>query len=315
MSEDPPLRARLLSIGLTTLDILARPVDALPPNDTTAIVEQIMLAPAGTAGGTALVAARLGVKTAIASTVGADPAGRLVRAELEAAGIDTRLLGESADRPTSITILPINSQGQRPNLHALGAGRYVADSDALREAALAAAFVHFAAVGGAGLKAARAGALLKAAKAAGATVTCDLISPREGVLEELKLILPHVDVFMPNAAEARMLSGREDLAEAGRALCDLGAGACVFTDGADGAVLVTEGRWTRLSAHPITPVDTTSCGDSYCAGVIAGLDRGWPLEQACRLAGAVSARVAQGLGTLGALTGFEDAVALLNAAG
>jgi sugar/nucleoside kinase (ribokinase family) len=111
-----------------------------------------------------------------------------------------------------------------------------------------------------------------------------------------------------------MLSGRQDLADAGRALCDLGAGACVFTDGADGAVLVTADGWTRLPAHPITPVDTTSCGDSYCAGVIAGLDRGWPLEQACRLGGAVSARVAQGLGTLGALTGFEDAFALMSAA-
>ena len=305
----------LLSIGLTTLDISARPVDGLPPNDTTALLEQIVLAPAGTAGGTALVAATLGVRTAIASTVGADPAGRLVRGELEAAGVDTALLGESADRPTSITILPVNSRGQRPNLHAPGAGRHVEDTDALRQAALAAAFIHFAAIGATGLKTAQAADLLRAARAEGAVVTCDLISPRPGVIEDLKLILPHVDVFMPNAAEARLLSGRQDLADAGRALCDLGAGACVFTDGGDGAVLVTaDGAWTRLPAHPITPVDTTSCGDSYCAGVIAGLDRGWDLPQACRLGGAVSARVAQGLGTLGALKGFEDAYGLMTAA-
>ena len=155
--------------------------------------------------------------------------------------------------------------------------------------------------------------LLAAAKAAGARVTCDLISPRPEAIEDLKLILPHVDIFMPNAAEARMLSGQGDLADAGRALCALGAGACVFTDGAAGAVLVSAGECLRLPANPITPVDTTSCGDSYCAGVIAGLDRGWPLEQACRLAGAVSARVAQGLGTLGALTGFDDAYALMSA--
>ena len=302
----------LLAIGLTTLDIAARPVDALPPNDTTALVEQIVLAPAGTAGGAALVAAKLGVTTAIASTVGADPAGRLVRAELRAAGVDTALLADSPDRPTSITILPVNSRGQRPNLHALGAGRHVADTKALRAAALAAGFIHFAAIGATGLKTPQAVTLLRAAKAAGAVVTCDLISPREGVIADLRLILPHVDVFMPNAAEARMLSGRDDLADAGRALCDLGAGACVFTDGGDGAMLVTaDGAWTRLPAHPITPVDTTSCGDSYCAGVIAGLDRGWDLEQACRLGGAVSARVAQGLGTLGALKGFEDAYGLM----
>jgi len=305
----------LLCIGLTTLDISARPVEALPPNDTTALIEQIVLAPAGTAGGTAFVAAKLGVRTALASTVGADPAGRMVRAELEAAGVDTILLGESADRPTSVTILPVNAQGQRPNLHALGAGGYVQDGPALRDAARQARFIHFAAVGAAGLKAPQGAELLAAAKAAGATVTCDLISPRPGVVEHLKLILPHVDVFMPNAAEARLLSGCDNLTDAGQALRAMGAGACVFTDGADGAVLVDANGAKRFAAHKITPVDTTSCGDSYCAGFIAALDRGWSIGQACRLAGAVSALVAQGLGTLGALTGFEAAQALMDRAG
>jgi sugar/nucleoside kinase (ribokinase family) len=307
--------ANLLSIGLTTLDILARPVDVLPPNDTTAILEQIVLAPAGTAGGTALVAARLGVRTALASTVGADPAGRLVRAELKAAGVDTALLGDSADRPTSVTILPINSKGQRPNLHALGAGGYVQDGPALRDAARRARFIHFAAVGAAGLKTPQAAELLADAKAAGAMVTCDLISPRPRVVEDLKLLLPHVDVFMPNAAEARLLSGCDDLAGAGQALRGWGAGACVFTDGADGAMLVDAKGARRFAAHKIVPVDTTSCGDSYCAGFIAALDRGWSVDQACRFAGAVSALVAQGLGTLGALTGFDAARDLMDSLG
>jgi sugar/nucleoside kinase (ribokinase family) len=303
----------LLSIGLTTLDILARPVDALPPDDTTALVDRVLLVPAGTAAGAALVAARLGVKTGLASSVGDDAAGRLVRAELQAAGVDTALLAEAAGASTSITILPIKTSGQRPNLHAPGAGRHVEDSDALRRAATRARFVHYAAVGATGLDAAAGADLLRAAKAAGATITCDLISPRKSALDALKLILPFVDVFMPNAGEARLLSGRQDLAEAGQVLRDLGAGACAFTDGADGSLLVNADGALRIPAHPITPVDTTSCGDSYCAGFIAGLDRGWPVEEALRLASAVSALVAQGLGTLGALTGFEAAERLMRA--
>ncbi len=301
----------LLAIGLTTLDILARPVDALPAPDTTALVEQILLAPAGTAAGAALVAARLGMKTALASCVGADAAGRLVRAELAAAGVDVTLLATAPIGTTSITILPINSAGQRPNLHALGAGGLVQDSPALRQAAANAGFVHFAAVGAAGLEAGADAALLKRAREGGAFITCDLISPRRGVMERLRTLLPYVDVFLPNAAEARFLSGREDLIEAGRALIDLGAAACVFTDGAQGSLLVDADGVRRFAAHSITPVDTTSCGDSYCAGLIAALDRGWPLDDACRLATAVSALVAQGLGTLGALTGFNAAERLM----
>jgi sugar/nucleoside kinase (ribokinase family) len=40
-------------------------------------------------------------------------------------------------------------------------------------------------------------------------------------------------------------------------------------------------------------------------GLIAGLDCGWPVEDALRLAGTVSALVAQGRGTLGALPRFD----------
>lgn len=301
----------LLSIGLTTLDISARPVDALPPDDTTALVEKITLAPAGTAAGAALVAARLGVRTALAGCVGEDPAGRLVRAELEGAGVDTGLLVALPGASTSITILPIKSSGQRPNLHAMGAGGHVEDSPALRAAAAASRFVHYAAVRASGVSDGPGAELLKAAKAAGAVVTCDLISPRLSVLDELKRLLPYVDYFMPNAAEARFLTGRETLEAAAGVLRDWGAGACVFTDGAAGSVLADQDGLRRFPAHPIKPVDTTSCGDSYCAGFIAGLDRGWSVDDACRLGGAVSALVALGLGTTGALTDFTGAERLM----
>lgn len=301
----------LLAIGLTTLDISARPVEALPPIDTTVLVEQIVLSPAGTAAGAALIAATLGVETRLAGAVGDDAAGRTVRAELAAAGVDTALLTTRAGETTSTTLLPINSDGQRGNLHALGAGGHVEDSPALRAAAKAARFVHYAAVRASGLAEGAGAALLKDAKAAGAVVSCDLISPRRSSVDELKRLLPFVDYFMPNAAEARFLTGHDDLADAAKALRDWGAGACVFTDGAAGAVLADARGLQRFAAHPIRPVDTTSCGDSYCAGFIAGLDRGWPVEDACRLAGAVSALVALGAGTLGRLTGFEAAERLM----
>lgn len=301
----------LLSIGLTTLDISARPVEALPPIDTTVLVDQVVLSPAGTAAGAALVAARLGVETRLAGCVGDDAAGRTVRGELAAAGVDVALLATRPGEATSTTILPINKDGQRGNLHALGAGGHVEDGPALRAAANAARFVHYAAVRASGLADGAGAELLKDAKACGAVVTCDLISPRRSAVDELKRVLPYVDYFMPNAAEARFLTGQDEIKDAAKALRDWGAGACVFTDGAAGSVLADARGLRRFPAHPIKPVDTTSCGDSYCAGFIAGLDRGWTVEDACRLAGAVSALVALGVGTLGALTGFEAAERLM----
>jgi sugar/nucleoside kinase (ribokinase family) len=295
----------LLCVGLTTLDVLARPIDALPPEETTTLVDQITLVPAGTAGGTALIAARLGVQTALASAVGDDAAGGLVRSVLGEHGVELSLLARLAGVPTSTTILTVGSDGRRPNFHALGASHRAKVDPVWLEAAGAVKFLHYAGIGTPKLDGGAGAELAARAKAAGATVTCDLISPGRRALEELKLILPHTDVFMPNAGEALSMTGRSSLAEAGAVFRDLGAGLCIFKDGARGSLIVAREGETRLPAHDIAVVDTTSCGDSYCAGFIAALDRGWPLHEAARFAGATAALVAQGLGTLGRLESFE----------
>src|ERR1700761_7216874 len=111
----------LLAIGLTTLDILGRPIDAIPADGAGRLIDAIELVPAGTAGGTALVAARLGLDTRLVSSLGADRIGDLVRATYAAEGVDTSLMPSLADQRTSATILPIDSAGRRPTFHARGA--------------------------------------------------------------------------------------------------------------------------------------------------------------------------------------------------
>jgi sugar/nucleoside kinase (ribokinase family) len=295
----------LLCVGLTTLDVSARPIAALPPAETTALVDQITLAPAGTAAGAALVAARLGVKTALAGAVGEDPAGTLVRSVLGDHGVDLTCLARLQGVPTSTTILLIDADGQRPNIHAVGASFRAEVTPAWTEAATKAKFVHYAGIGGPKLDGGPGAALAAAAKAAGAVVTCDLISPGRRAMEELARMLPHVDFFMPNGREALALTGRSSLAEAAAALLDLGARCCIFKNGAEGSVIIDKDGETRLPAHEITVVDTTSCGDSYCAGFITALDRGRDVVEAARFASATAALVAQGLGTLGVLQDFE----------
>ena len=199
----------LLCIGLTTLDVTARPVDGLPVAESVALVEQMAIAPAGTAGGTALIAARLGVRTALASLVGGDATGRAVRALLDAEGVDTRLLGVHATLPTSTTMILIDSSGKRSRLHALGASMVTKVDDATISAARSARFVHYAGIGGSELDGGPGAHFVAQAKAAGAIVSCDLISPRPGALDELRKLLPFVDYFMPNSDEARELAGTD----------------------------------------------------------------------------------------------------------
>jgi sugar/nucleoside kinase (ribokinase family) len=301
----------LLCIGLTTLDVVARPIDALPEGEGTRLIEGIAMAPAGTAAGAAMVAATLGVRTALAGTVGGDLMGRVVRMALEERGVDVSLLDVMDGFPTSATVLTIDSQGRRPNFHALGAGLFSPTDERVIAAAKACGFLHYAGIGGPRLDGGAGVAVVAAAKAAGAIVTCDLISPQPTALAELERLLPNVDYFMPSVGEAFALSRTEDLAAAADFFLGLGAGAVIIKNGGAGSYVALGAERTALPAYAITPVDTTSCGDSYCAGFIAGLDHGLPPLEACRVATAVAAQVAQGLATVGKLESYEGTLAAM----
>jgi sugar/nucleoside kinase (ribokinase family) len=306
------MNAGLLAIGLTTLDINAYPIDALTHTERASLIKGLVCAPAGTAAGAALVAAKLGVSVALAGAVGDDMNGLFVRAGLESLGVDTRLLVTRADKPTSSTLLAVESDGRRSSFHQPGAGGAPPVDAAVVAVARTSRFVHYAGVGGLSTDGGPGAELLAEAKAAGALVTCDLISPRRGAVDEIARILPHVDYFMPSAAEASFLSGSEDLIVAARRFVELGAKACLIKDGRRGVVALIEGEAHAVPAFAINPIDTTSCGDSFCAGFIAALDRGWSPLDACRFAGMTAGLVAEGVGTLGALQGFDATVAAMD---
>lgn len=300
------MKLDLLCVGLTTLDVVGRPITDIPKDEGGRLIEQIACAPAGTAAGAACVAARLGLKTGVAGAVGSDLTGKFVRFALEDGGVDTRLLHTLEGFPTSTTILPIDAQGRRPTLHAPGAGSVPPLTEQLIAAVSDVRCLHYAAIGaptfdrGAGEK------LVAAARAAGAIVTCDLIAPRPDAKEELARILPYVDWFLPSADEARFLTGKDDLQAAADAFLAMGARNCVIKDGGRGAVMAAGDLRGRLPAFDVTVVDTTTCGDSFCAGFIAAHLQGQSHLEALKFAAATAAIVAQGLATYGKLESFEQ---------
>jgi sugar/nucleoside kinase (ribokinase family) len=298
--------ASLLCIGLTAVDVVALPVQT-QPFEGVRLLRGMQMAPAGTAAGTALVAATLGVATRLAGAVGADPAGRFIRGELVRAGVDVGLLEMLDEVPTSSTLIPIDEAGNRMIYHLPGAAALMSLSDGLKQAAAAARAVHYAGVGARHLDG-HAHSLLAAAQAHGALVTCDLIAPGAESAAELRRLLPHIDVFMPSAVEARFLTGENDLPHAARRLKDWGAAAVVIKNGAEGALALDRGG--QLDLIPAVKidqvVDTTSCGDSFCAAFIAATLRARPWRAALQFASAAASLVARGPATLGALASFEQ---------
>ena len=300
----------LLAIGLTTIDITVHPVASLPEGETGQIVEKIVLSPAGTAGGTALVAQKLGLRTAIASAVGDDPQGELIRSVFDAAGVDTSLLAVDPAWPTSTTVLPIRPNGDRPNWHMMGASIFAPVTGAVFAALARTAAVHWGSVGFPGT-AGKGADLLKEARGRGIFTTCDLIAPSDAAQADLDALLPHVDLFMPSLAEVRALAGTRDPIEGARRFMARGAGGCLIKAGGDGAWLILPDSQIHVPAHRIDPVDTTSCGDSLCAGYIAGRARGLAPAEALRFGVATAAQVALGVGTLGKVESYDMTLAFM----
>ena len=55
-------------------------------------------------------------------------------------------------------------------------------------------------------------------------------------------MLPHVDCFLPNEDEARLVTGHDNPADQARALLDWGCASVIITCGADGAVYADPAR-------------------------------------------------------------------------
>jgi sugar/nucleoside kinase (ribokinase family) len=302
----------LFCIGLTTIDIVALPV-ALSRFDGVRLLSALQMAPAGTAAGTALVAATLGIDTRLLGAVGDDAMGRFVRGELARAGVDTTHLATMPDTTTSATMIPIDPDGNRMIFHAPGAAARIALTPAAGAVARSASAIHYAGIGAPGLDGGAGAALLADARSQGVWVTCDLISPGPGAPAELRRLLPHVDVFMPSAVEARFATGEQDLERAGRALLAWGAGACVIKNGAAGALAFgADGTLHLIPALPVENiVDTTTCGDSFCAGFIAARLRGRGWIDALHFGAATASLIARGPATLGRLRSFSQVDGLL----
>lgn len=102
-----------------------------------------------------------------------------------------------------------------------------------------------------------------------------------------------VDVFIPNAKEARSLTGIDDLEKAAAKLseyCPL----IVVKDGCNGSFAYDRKSITCVPGIPVNPVDTTGAGDCYSSGFLKAYLDGLPVQNCLQWGNIVG-----GLSTLG----------------
>jgi sugar/nucleoside kinase (ribokinase family) len=119
-------------------------------------------------------------------------------------------------------------------------------------------------------------------------------------------LLKHVDVFVPNEDEARILTGETDLARQAQTLRRAGAKVAVITRGPEG-LYADDGECTvTMEAFKVPLVDPAGCGDCFTAGLLAALRRGWDTVPMLEFGSAVGALGATALGCTNGVPSFAE---------
>ena len=288
---------KIATVGVHVLDTHVIGIESIPEGSDGQLVETIRMSPAGTAGGTAVILARLGAEVRTFGLVGEDPLSLVLLDLLRAEGVDTLGVLVAKEHQTSSSVIPVRPNGDRPAWHCIGAnGALSLDNLPLLGHLDDFDFVHLGGPEFFGGEA--AGTLLARARERGAVTSLDILAPGDpDMLAWIADALPHADYLLPNEEQVLGFTGATDLAEGARALVAAGVMCVAVTQGAKGALVVTAGDVVEVPAYPIEVVDTTGCGDAFSAGFLRGLSLGRSPADAARLGCATAAQVAQGLGT------------------
>jgi len=300
-------------VGLYVLDILGRPVSELPKGGDLAYIDELRLTVAGTAGGTIIDCAKLGLSTLAVGAVGDDEKADFVVSVLEKFGVDTAGFERIQGVQTSSTILNIRPNGERPALHLRGACDYFLPPNKEKLDIFDCKVFH---LGGTGLLKKLDGSvsveLLKEAKEKDCITTWDLIGATESTINIVKPLLPHIDYFMPSVEEASIMCGLDDPMDIAKYYLDNGVKNCVLTMGGEGSLFVNKDETIKTPAFDINVVDTTGCGDAFNAGIITSLINNFDLEQSLKFATTTSGLVATGLGSDAGIIDFDDTINKMN---
>jgi sugar/nucleoside kinase (ribokinase family) len=308
MSREKP---RINCIGLSSWDRLIA-VPAYPEVGGQADVLEEVSAPGGTTTNTAVALARLGAEVGLATAIGDDDRGDLVRAGLLAEGIDTSWVTVKPGEVTDLaTVIVSREPLDRTILWEQGA--QLRRHDQLDIFGLMGGDVLVVDVGDAPLR--RFLLDLPAHTVPSAQLLGSLTYLANEQLEDaFDLALRH-DVIVTNVRDLQDVTGTWTLSDATTALQHRMRGenlrAALITLGAEGCHVVTETERKRIPAFKVEVIDPTGAGDAFVAGVAWGMAQRWDWDEIARFANAVGALSCCSLGAQSSLPSLEDVRTLM----
>ena len=285
----------LLALGRISVDLYAQEAGAsfLEP-------QTFVKSVGGSPSNVAVAAARLGLGSAVATAVGADPLGEYIVAKLKTLGVDTRYVAVRDDGRTPVVLVALDDPAE-PTITFLRdphAPDTMIEPDAVDAETVATCRVLW--TSGATLTAgstARTAMLWLELRARRSHTVLDLdlrpslwTDPSEAAAAAARA-MELSSVVIGNRAECAMALGTVDPQEAADALLARGVSMAVVKMGADGVLLASADERVVIAPIPVTVRCGSGAGDAFGGALVLGLVRGWSLSRIGEVANAAGALV------------------------
>ena len=312
----PPLTKKLDVVTLGESMVLLLAEQPGPMREATTFRRYI----AGAESNLAIGLSRLGQTAGWFSRVGDDEFGRAIVFRIRGEGVDTSHVLSDPSAPPGLVIRERREVGPIEQVYYRrgSAASRLAPSDLDASYLGNARYLHLTGITPALSESCRETVFAAAemAHAAGVKVVLDpnyrskLWSTSEA-REVMRSLAARSDIVLPGMDEAVLLTGELDPEKAARELIGLGPELVVIKLGAAGALAVeSNGQVTRASAVRIERiVDPVGAGDAFAAGLLTGMLRDFPLQDALALANRCGALAMLSPGDMEALPTWSEVTA------
>ena len=285
--------------GILVEDTFCGPMTSLPGEGTLLALGEMPVKAGGCAANVAIDLAKQGVSVDVVGCVGRDGAADFLLRTYAAHGVGHSGVVQVEGHCTSRCIILLVKGEDRRYLYVTGANQFFSASHVSRDW-LARLKVFY--LGGLfvlpGFDPEGLVGLLKYCKSKGVRTVVDVVVPQDiQGMAPLEILLPHIDVFVPNEDEARAFTQVDNPLDQLRAFEAAGARTVIVTRGSRGLIARNEGKTWRCGTYHMQVVDPSGSGDAFTSGVIRGMLLGWAFPKTLRYASAIGASVTRAPGT------------------
>lgn len=264
---------RVVVLGIAVVDVIGYASRRPNPGETL-VGTGYSISAGGKGLNQAVAAARAGAEVSLVGSVGSDVFGEMLLETIDREGVDRSPLAVVDEDPTGVGLPVVTADGENSIVVVPGASSRIGETHYRwidQHVTSGTLFVSQLELDDSVVRPA-----IRAASDRGATVILNP-APARGI----ESLFKHVDVLVPNAVEACILSGLGDPRDAARHLAASHPTVeVVVTCGSDGALYVANGALVHVEAEAVEAVDTVGAGDVFCGYLAAELASGSGLGDA-----------------------------------